>query len=76
MDGHGAGYIRKSHHYSKSYGGTRSPIVLAKPSNGRSSSSYRPTTTGSGSHSSAQYETGSRSRESVRYRSAPYPKIR
>nr|NP_001286722.1 quaking related 58E-1, isoform D [Drosophila melanogaster]AHN56517.1 quaking related 58E-1, isoform D [Drosophila melanogaster] len=47
-----------------------------KPSNGRSSSSYRPTTSGSGSHSSAHYETGSRSRESVRYRSAPYPKIR
>lgn len=55
---------------------THSSPKLAKTSNGRSSSSaYRPTA--STSHSSSHYETsGSRSRESVRYRSAPYPKIR
>ncbi|XP_022217765.2 KH domain-containing, RNA-binding, signal transduction-associated protein 2 isoform X1 [Drosophila obscura] len=67
-------YRREYHPHSSS--SSYAAAYPAKPSNGRSSSSYRPTTTGSGSHSSAQYETGSRSRESVRYRSAPYPKIR
>ncbi|XP_002018137.2 KH domain-containing, RNA-binding, signal transduction-associated protein 2 [Drosophila persimilis] len=67
-------YRREYHAHSSS--SSYAAAYPAKPSNGRSSSSYRPTTTGSGSHSSAQYETGSRSRESVRYRSAPYPKIR
>ncbi|EDV36559.1 uncharacterized protein Dana_GF13021, isoform A [Drosophila ananassae] len=67
-------YRREYHPHSSS--SSYAAAYSAKPSNGRSSSSYRPTTSGSGSHSSAHYETGSRSRESVRYRSAPYPKIR
>ncbi|XP_017078857.1 KH domain-containing, RNA-binding, signal transduction-associated protein 2 isoform X2 [Drosophila eugracilis] len=67
-------YRREYHPHSSS--SSYAAAYPAKPSNGRSSSSYRPTTSGSGSHSSAHYETGSRSRESVRYRSAPYPKIR
>ncbi|TMW49389.1 hypothetical protein DOY81_005533 [Sarcophaga bullata] len=66
-------YRRDYHPHSSSYAAA---AYAAKTSNGRSSSSaYRPTT--STSHSSSHYETsGSRSRESVRYRSAPYPKIR
>ncbi|KAH8399330.1 hypothetical protein KR215_007840 [Drosophila sulfurigaster] len=67
-------YRREYHPHSSS--SSYPAAYPAKPSNGRSSSSYRPTTSGSGSHSSAHYETGSRSRESVRYRSAPYPKMR
>ncbi|XP_030374067.1 KH domain-containing, RNA-binding, signal transduction-associated protein 2 isoform X2 [Scaptodrosophila lebanonensis] len=67
-------YRREYHPHSSS--SSYAAAYAAKPSNGRSSSSYRPTTSGSGSHSSAHYETGSRSRESVRYRSAPYPKMR
>ncbi|EDW72249.1 uncharacterized protein Dwil_GK20824, isoform A [Drosophila willistoni] len=70
---------RREYHPHSSSSSYAAAAYTAKPSNGRSSSSYRPTTTsGSGSHSSAHghYETGSRSRESVRYRSAPYPKIR
>lgn len=67
-------YRREYHPHSSS--SSYAAAYTAKPSNGRSSSSYRPTTSGSGSHSSAHYETGSRSRESVRYRSAPYPKMR
>ncbi|XP_018785931.1 PREDICTED: KH domain-containing, RNA-binding, signal transduction-associated protein 2 [Bactrocera latifrons] len=64
-------YRREYHPHSSSY----TAAYPAKPSNGRSSSSYRPAT--SGSHSSSHYEAGSRSRgESVRYRSAPYPKLR
>ncbi|XP_073845364.1 quaking related 58E-1 [Musca autumnalis] len=64
-------YRREYHPHSSSY----AAAYAAKSSNGRSSSSaYRPTST---AHSSSHYETGgSRSRESVRYRSAPYPKIR
>ncbi|KAM7345190.1 quaking related 58E-1 [Cochliomyia hominivorax] len=66
-------YRRDYHPHSSTYAAA---AYAAKTSNGRSSSSaYRPTT--STSHSSSHYETsGSRSRESVRYRSAPYPKIR
>ncbi|XP_013098023.1 KH domain-containing, RNA-binding, signal transduction-associated protein 2 [Stomoxys calcitrans] len=66
-------YRREYHPHSSSYAAA---AYAAKSSNGRSSSSaYRPTSTTS--HSSSHYETGgSRSRESVRYRSAPYPKIR
>ncbi|ALC40514.1 qkr58E-1 [Drosophila busckii] len=68
-------YRREYHPHSTS-SSYAAAAYTAKPSNGRSSSSYRPTASGSGTHSSAHYETGSRSRESLRYRSAPYPKMR
>uniref|UniRef100_A0A1A9WNB6 K Homology domain-containing protein n=1 Tax=Glossina brevipalpis TaxID=37001 RepID=A0A1A9WNB6_9MUSC len=64
-------YRREYHPHSSSY----AAAYAAKASNGRSSSSTYRTST-SASHSSSHYETGSRSRDSVRYRSAPYPKIR
>lgn len=63
-------YRREYHPQSSSY----SIPYSAKASNGRSSSSYRPTA--SDSHSTSHYESTSRSRDSIRYRSAPYPKIR
>ncbi|XP_055903599.1 KH domain-containing, RNA-binding, signal transduction-associated protein 2 [Eupeodes corollae] len=56
------GEYRREHPSSYSHSG------YPKTSNGRSSA-YRPT-------SSNHYESGSRSRENVRYRTAPYPRVR